>query len=126
MTLPRLVIVESPYKATAERSIAQHKAYLLHALADCYRLGEAPFASHHLTTEVLDDDTPYERALGIRAGLAWGHHAAAIAIYSDLGVSDGMKQAIAYYKEIGKPIEWRSLPSRIVRGILDMDESQPA
>ena len=117
---PKLVIIESPFRATQERSEDQHRAYLQHAMADSYRRGESPFASHHLSTEVLDDDTPYERALGIRCGLAWGHHADLIACYSDLGVSSGMSEAIAYYKQIGKVIEWRSLPSRTVRAILDM------
>jgi hypothetical protein len=117
---PPLVIVESPYKASDGYTLEQHRAYLLHALADCYRRGEAPFASHHLATEVLDDDTPYERAVGIRCGLAWGQHADLIAIYSDLGVSRGMKEATEHYKSLGKPIEWRSLPDRIVRAVRDM------
>jgi hypothetical protein len=114
---PRLTIVESPFRATEYYSQEQHKLYLMHALADCYQRGEAPFASHHLATEVLDDDTPYERALGIRCGLAWGQHADLIAIYSDLGVGPGMKEAINHYKKLDKPIEWRSLPDRIVRAV---------
>lgn len=114
---PRLVIVESPFRATEVYSAEQHRLYLLHAMADCYRRGEAPFASHHLATEVLDDDTPYERALGIRCGLAWGRYCDAVAVYSDLGVSAGMKEAIENYKTLGKPIEWRSLPDRITRAI---------
>ena len=120
MPLPRLVIVESPFKATPERSLEQHRSYLHHAMADCFRRGEAPFASHHLTTEVLNDDDVYERALGIRCGLAWGAHADVIAVYSQLGVSSGMKQAIDHYKSLGKPIEWRGIDDRIVRSILDM------
>jgi hypothetical protein len=114
---PPLVIVESPFRATEYYSQEQHRLYLLHALADCYQRGEAPFASHHLATEVLDDDTPYERALGIRCGLAWGVHASLVAIYSDLGVGPGMKEAIDHYKKLDKPIEWRSLPDRIVRAV---------
>lgn len=117
MPPPKLVIVESPFRATDYYSVEQNRLYLLHALADCYQRGEAPFASHHLTTEVLDDDTPYERALGIRCGLAWGQHADLIAVYSDIGVSPGMKEAVQYYKSIGKEIEWRSLPDRIVRAV---------
>lgn len=114
---PKLVIVESPFKATTYYSEEQHRLYLMHALADCYRRGESPYASHHLATEVLDDDTPYERALGIRCGLAWGKHADLVAIYSDLGCSQGMLEAIEFYKELEKPIEWRSLPDRIVRAV---------
>lgn len=120
MPEPRLVIVESPFRATEVYSTEQHRLYLLHAMADCYRRGEAPFASHHLATEILDDDTPYERALGIRAGLAWGRHCEAVAVYSDLGVSRGMREAVEVYKKLGKPIEWRSLPERIVNAIREV------
>lgn len=120
---PKLVIVESPFKANSYYSEEQHRLYLLHALADCYKRGESPFASHHLATEVLMDDTPYERALGIRCGLAWGQHADLVAVYSDIGVSPGMKEAIEWYKSLGKPIEWRTLPDRIVRAIRDFGDS---
>ncbi len=114
---PKLVIVESPFKATGYYSEEQHRLYLMHALADCYMRGEAPFASHHLATEVLDDSTPYERALGIRCGLAWGKHCDLVAVYSDLGVSSGVKEAISFYKSLGKPIEWRTLPDKLVRAV---------
>lgn len=121
---PRLVVVESPYRPSDAYSVEQHKLYLLHALADCYRRGEAPFASHHLGPEVLDDDREYERALGIHCGFAWGQHADLIAVYSDLGMSPGMKAAIQHYKSIGKPIEWRSLPDRIVRAVRAFGETE--
>jgi hypothetical protein len=117
----RLVIVESPYRATEHRTQEQHREYLRLALADCIRRGESPMASHHLLPEILMDDTPYERALGIRAGLAWGVHADVIAVYSQLGVSPGMAQAIGVYKDAGKPIKWRGVDPRQVRRILEME-----
>jgi hypothetical protein len=115
----RLVVVESPYAANEHRTLEQHREYLRLAMADCIRRGESPMASHHLYPEILDDNTPYERALGIRAGLAWGAHAELVAVYSQLGVSPGMKQAIDYYKAQNKPIEWRAVDPRAVRRILD-------
>ena len=119
---PKLVIVESPYRATPYFTQEQHKLYLLHCLADCYRRGEAPFASHHLAPEVLNDDDEYERAVGIRTGTAWGKYADLVCVYSDLGVGPGMKDAIAYYKSINKPLEWRRLPDRIVRAVKGFGE----
>lgn len=116
----RRVLVESPYRATDVYTVDQHMAYLKAAMADCIKRGESPHASHHLIPNgILNDDSPYERQLGIRSGAAWGEVADTIAVYSDLGVSPGMKQAIAYYKELGKVIEWRTLDSRIVRPIRD-------
>jgi hypothetical protein len=116
----RLVVVESPYAANEHRTLEQHREYLRLALGDCIRRGESPMASHHLLPEILRDDTPHERALGIAMGLAWGRHAAAAVIYSDLGVSPGMKAALAAYKAAGKPIEWRGIDYREVRRILAM------
>ena len=118
---PRLVIVESPFRATEHRTAAQHREFLRCALADCIRRGESPFASHHLTPEVLHDDSPFERALGIHLGLAWGAHADLIAVYSQLGVSAGMRQAIIHYKASGKQIEWREIPLQDFRRILAME-----
>jgi hypothetical protein len=117
----RLVVVESPFRATEYRTKEQHREYLRLAMADCVRRGESPMASHHLLPEILMDDSPYERALGIRAGLAWGIHAAAICVYSQLGVSPGMAQAINWYKDAGKIIEWRGIDPRQVRRILEME-----
>ena len=119
---PKLVIIESPYRATAYYTEEQHRLYLLHAIEFCVRLGEAPFASHHLLPEVLDDDDAYERALGVRCGIAWGMHADMVAVFSDLGVSEGMKDAIEHYKTIGKRIEWRKLPDKVVASIKNFGE----
>lgn len=114
----RCVVVESPFAANQARTKQQHRAYLFAAMADCIRRGESPIASHHWLPEILNDDGPYERQLGIRLGIAWGERADAIGIYSQLGVSSGMRQAISEYKARGKVIEWRSIDDRIVRDIL--------
>jgi hypothetical protein len=116
----RLVIVESPYAATPYLTLAQNREYLRLAMADCIRRGESPMASHHLLPEILQDAQPHERALGIAMGLAWGRHADLVAVYSCLGVSPGMKAAIAAYKAAGKPMEWRGLDYRVVMKIREM------
>lgn len=78
---------------------------------DCLIRGEAPFASHLLYTQqgVLDDRIPDERRLGIAAGFAWGSLARAIVVYTDYGISEGMKQGIDKALAEGKPVEYRSL-----------------
>jgi len=117
-----LVIVESPYKATAYYTAEQHRLYLLHAIEDCLTRGEAPFASHHLIPEVLDDDDPVARAFGIKVGLCWGQHADLIAVYGDLGIGDGMKDAIEHWNRLGKKIEWRKLPDKVVAAVKHFGE----
>jgi hypothetical protein len=71
--------------------------------------GEAPIASHLLYTQVLRDDIPAERALGIAAGLAWLPMAEAMVVYIDCGVSPGMREAIAAAERLGIPIIRRKL-----------------
>ena len=120
---PKLVIIESPYRATPYYSEEQHRLYLLHCIEYCVKQGEAPFASHLLLPEVLDDDDQYERAFGIRCGFAWGQHADLVAVFSDFGVSPGMSEAIAHWTKVGKPIEWRKLPHKVVASIKNFGES---
>lgn len=81
------------------------------AMRDCLERGEAPYASHLLYTQpgVLDDDLPDERALGIEAGLQWGAMAPKTVVYTDLGVSAGMRQGIERAKAQGRAVEYRSL-----------------
>ena len=103
----RLVIIESPYAGDTERNTAYARA----AMADCLARGEAPIASHLLYTQpgVLNDNEPDERKLGIDAGLAWGRVADAAVFYTDLGWSRGMREALAWERARGMPVEFRTL-----------------
>lgn len=99
------VIIESPFKG----DFARNRAYLLLAIRDSLSRGEAPFASHLFYTEVLDDREPKDRDLGINAGLAWAKKADHVAVYTDLGISSGMKLGIDFHKRNGTSIEYREL-----------------
>lgn len=102
------VVIESPFAGDVDRNLR----YLRAAMADCFARGEAPFASHGLYTQpgVLRDDVPEERAHGIAAGLVWREVASATVVYTDLGISDGMRFGIedASRRE-GHAIEYRQL-----------------
>lgn len=104
----RLVIVESPYAGDIEKNVAYARA----AVRDALSRGEAPIASHLLYTQpgVLRDEVPQERQWGIDAGVAWGSVAAATVVYTDLGVSRGMRYGIDNAKLAGRPIEIRTIP----------------
>ncbi len=104
----RLVIIESPFAGTDEEMV-WHTTYARAALRDSLMRGEAPFASHLLYTQVLDDLSPKERRLGISAGLEWGFQAAATVVYDDLGISAGMRVGIAHAVNNGRPVEYRRL-----------------
>ena len=101
------VVLESPFAG----DIAQNMFYLRRAMAHCISKGEAPFASHGLYTQpgVLNDDIPGERELGIQAGFAWGKEADYVVVYTDLGITPGMKKGIAFYETQGLPIHYRKI-----------------
>lgn len=88
----RLVIVESPYACDQEANIDYARA----AVQDSLRRGEAPLASHLLYTEngIPDDNVP-ERQQSIDVALVWGRVADATVVYTDRGISKGMKHGIA-------------------------------
>ncbi len=101
----KLVVIESPLAGNMERN----KAYAQLCMLDCLMHGEAPYASHLLYTQCLDDTVPAERLLGMPAGFAWGDAAALRAVYIDLGISDGMRKGIALAKARDQAIDHRNL-----------------
>jgi hypothetical protein len=103
----RLVVIESPFSGDTQRNLRYARA----AMADCLSRGEAPLASHALYTQpgVLDDAVPEQRALGIAAGLAWAAWADATVVYTDLGMSDGMRLGVADAVGAGRAVEHRSI-----------------
>lgn len=104
------VIVESPFAGDTDEEIERNIEYAQDAMLDCLlNHNEAPFASHLLYTQVLDDKDSEERALGIEAGLLWGATAHRTVVYVDLGITSGMKKGIARAKEDGRPVEIRML-----------------
>jgi len=108
----RRVIVESPYSGDVEAN----EIYGRECLADCLKRDEAPFASHLLYTQkgVLDDTKPEERRKGIEAGFAWRGFADATVVYLDRGLTEGMIEGINHSKELGVPVETRSIRSKVV------------
>lgn len=101
------VILESPFSGEVDENIA----YARQCVRDCLKRGEAPIASHLLFTQpdVLDDQNPEDRALGIQAGHAWFPVAEACVVYMDRGLSVGMQQGIKAALAASVPIERRWL-----------------
>lgn len=103
----KLVVLETPYAGDTEANLA----YARKCMADCFKRGEAPFASHLLYTQpgILDDSIPEERVLGIEAGLLWGSMAEKTVVYTDLGISGGMQYGINAAIRVDRPIEYRKI-----------------
>lgn len=119
----KLVVIETPFSAPTEELRDRNAAYLKAAMLDSLDRGEAPYASHALYTQFLDDDVPAERRLGMTAGFAWGRHADEIAVYTDLGISRGMREGIARALADGKRVDYRTLGTGWVLRGCGCDES---
>lgn len=102
----KLAIVESPYAGVVWRN----ELYARMCLRDSLRRGEAPFASHLLYTQVLDDTLHHERTHGLCAGFAWGEVADLRAFYLDRGFSRGMISGLRQAAQFKQPIHLRGLP----------------
>lgn len=128
----RLVIIESPFapQQLPDRwvSTEEHIAYLRRCIFHSIRYkGEAPFASHGFYTQYLDDTISSERELGMRFGQLWMQAAAdfkprsnpmmqaaqkpfaLLAVYTDYGLTHGMKAGIRQASRLGLEIEFREI-----------------
>jgi hypothetical protein len=103
----RLVILESPFAGDEQANID----YARLCVRDSLMRGEAPIASHLLYTQptILDDSVPEERQHGIDAGLAWGRAADVTVVYTDRGISSGMRWGINIAEYEHRPVEYRSI-----------------
>lgn len=100
-----LVIIESPYRGDVESNLK----YARECMKDSLMRGEAPFASHLLYTQVLDDTDPDERTLGMERAFWWYKHADLMAVYRDKGITVGMCNGMEIAESYGITIEYRSL-----------------
>lgn len=123
----RLVVIESPYAGATVEETQRNLRYLRACMHDCFKRGEAPFASHALYTQpgVLDDHDAEQRERGITAGFEWRRRADATVVYVDLGLSRGMRYgldaAVKVREATGNhPIEERSLGKDWDRDDLDV------
>lgn len=103
----RKVILESPYSGNVKKNIE----YARSCVRDCLMRGESPIASHLLYTQsgILDDSMAKERKLGIIAGFEWRKDAEATVVYTDLGISEGMRLGIVDSLKKKIPVEYRIL-----------------
>jgi hypothetical protein len=128
-----LVAIESPLKANQGYSREQFRRYWQLCLEDAIKYRKEDVYSSHWLADVLDDDNPLERAIGLKIGLTWSSFCDYAAVYTDFGISEGMSEAMQFYDKIGKRVEWRSLRDRdqaegtnygerMLKMIRDMDE----
>jgi|SRR5215472_6876226 len=115
ITLYKRVVIESPYSGEIERNLV----YLNICILDSITRGEAPYASHKLYPDVLNDDDPEERRLGIELGFTWLQMASLVAFYTDLGWSPGMSACLKELKafRFRVPFEIRKVKADVLNSI---------
>lgn len=106
----KLVVIESPYAGDTAKNIL----YAQLCCIDSLDRGEYPYASHLFYPQIISDEDPLLRELGMEAGFAWGFHADMIAVYTDLGVSPGMEHGIVRAAMRKTPIVCRVLPDHLL------------
>ena len=104
------VIIESPYRGWGPSEVEANVRYAGQCLEDSLKRGEAPIASHLLYPGVLDDDDAEQRKVGMEAGWAWIEVAELLVVYTDRGVSQGMKGAIGKAGKYSVEVEYRTIP----------------
>ncbi len=109
--MPRLVVLESPHRAKTQEELERKIQYAMKCMKDCFKRGEYPFVSHLLYAQqgILDDNDEDERKAGIEAGLAWASYADATVVYTDLGITEGMRIGIERAEKEKRLIEYRRL-----------------
>ena len=103
------VIIESPYRGHGEREVKANVDYARECLLDSLKREEAPIASHLLYPQVLDDNNADDRRMGMDAGWEWIVVSNLLAVYTDRGISQGMKGAIGKAGKYGVEVEYRQL-----------------
>lgn len=104
------VAIESPFAPPRTVDASERRAYsaqnIRYALA-CLRFvlasGCSPYASHLIFTMVLRDTTPEERRLGMHAGFAYADTADERWVFTDMGISSGMKAGETRAEKLGQP-----------------------
>jgi len=111
----RRIFVASPLRADGAHGLyaimqtMSHLDYMRDCVARVLDDGNAPFAPHGFYTYWLNDDVPADREAGIRAGSAWLLAAHEVHVFTDMGISEGMRAEIALAESEGIPVVMRTL-----------------
>lgn len=104
-----LVVLESPYSSPERKKLVENHNYAKAILNDSIARGESPFLSHLFYTQFLNDRMSDQRKLGMEAGWAILAKADFVAVYLDLGWSDGMVEGIIRAEKLGLRWEKRKI-----------------
>lgn len=98
----KLCYVCSPYRGDIERNVAYARKLTKLALD----AGLVPITPHLYLTQVLDENNPAQRGIGLTAGLCLLYQCSHILIGVDYGISEGMWNEIKAASRQGKIMLW--------------------
>lgn len=96
----KLVYIASPYAGDVEKNVAFAKRACRHAISQGY----TPIAVHLLYPQMLDDNDPTEREIGLRLGHRVLERCDELWAYGSR-ISTGMSYEIAAAQKLGIPIQ---------------------
>ena len=96
----KLIYVASPYKGDIKKNIEYAKQACRYVLNE----GNAFFCPHLLCPQILDDDNPEERRLGINIGKELLAKCDELWAFGG-SISHGMFEEIEFAREIGIPVK---------------------
>lgn len=105
----KLVIIESPFFNKNPKQQDYNVLYARECMKECLYNNEAPYLSHLLYTQILDDNILQERNFGIEAGFEFRKVIHTTIVYTDLGISSGMAWGIENAIKMGNTVEYRTL-----------------
>ena len=129
---PAMVIVCSPWRVRRKRSAARtaegakdrgvharaqryvkHVVYATECMRDSLARGEAPVVPHLQFTTTYDASIQCERDIGRNATQELVRACARVVLYSDLGISAGMREVERMARIFGKEVEKRALKGNV-------------
>ena len=95
------VFICSPFAGDIGNNTRKAIRYMRHAITN----GFVPFAPHLLYPQVLDENDPCERELGLYLGLCWLEMCDEIWVFGSR-ITAGMERELIKAKRLNKPIRW--------------------
>lgn len=97
-----MIFICSPYHGDTETNTEYAIKASLFALNQEY----TPITPHLYLTRIFNDNDLIQRNQGIQAGLRLMHSCTSVWIFTDNGISEGMKKEIEYAESICIPIKY--------------------
>lgn len=95
-----MIFVCSPYRGNIEQNTLDAQQYCKEVI----KAGEIPIAPHLYFPQFLDDTSPVERSMGIKAGLELMTYCREVWVFGET-VTEGMQEEISFARTNNIPVK---------------------